>query len=232
MPAQSKADANETAMKVVDVLRPAVEGRLADIKASPELPVLTIFDTSIGQHDLIDSANFAIMKRYAFVSTKGNKGKMKEWSSIQGTRLRWLVGAPEVTILKTIFYKVNNLSLPATSASDKSDPASDLDLLLEDIYDDDFEVFSVQSEPCGDDCEVLDLISDDEGEVRLLHSLTVRCELDSARARDRLPKTFQEPKQSKLDTPVQDTSDLDASLAAAFGEVQPQLIGELRGCVA
>ena len=29
-----------------------------------ELPVLTIFDTSIGQHDLIDSANFAIMKRY------------------------------------------------------------------------------------------------------------------------------------------------------------------------
>ncbi|CAE7422077.1 unnamed protein product [Symbiodinium microadriaticum] len=231
MPAQSKADANETAMKVVDVLRPAVEGRLADIKASPELPVLTIFDTSIGQHDLIDSANFAIMKRYAFVSTKGNKGKMKEWSSIQGTRLRWLVG----------------YLCKATSASDKSDPASDLDLLLEDIYDDDFEVFSVQSEPCGDDCEVLDLISDDEGEVRssksadesdeelevrLLHSLTVRCELDSARARDRLPKTFQEPKQSKLDTPVQDTSDLDASLAAAFGEVQPQLIGELRGCVA
>ena len=82
-------------MKVVDVLRPAVEGRLADIKACPvtwpgvdwgcscvvisrsvhvcvcvylniskERSIVTIYDVGMGQQDLTDSANFAIMKRY------------------------------------------------------------------------------------------------------------------------------------------------------------------------
>ncbi|CAE7798135.1 unnamed protein product, partial [Symbiodinium necroappetens] len=232
----------EDAMKVVDVLRPAVEARLADIKASSDRPVVTVYDATMGQQDLIDPANFAIMKRYvpmlltgttlpnpkilsckdhraamlyvgsaygfwsqAFVSARGNKGKMKDWSALQGTRLRWLVSylckviyrtpfarTPEVTILKTIFYKVNNMSLPtrkpSSSSVDSEVPSeivSDVEFDEEDeeIIDDDLEICSVQSEPHGDDGGDLPVtvdVSDDEGEAEAPRHAELSMEVPSA----------------------------------------------------
>ncbi|OLP95130.1 hypothetical protein AK812_SmicGene22763 [Symbiodinium microadriaticum] len=86
----------DVALKVVDVIRPVVESRLAEIRADA---------VNLGEQDLVDPGNHSLMKRLV-----GYLCKVIHRTPFART--------PEVTILKTIYFKAPSEAVSEDSIQD------------------------------------------------------------------------------------------------------------------
>ncbi|CAE7639310.1 unnamed protein product [Symbiodinium sp. KB8] len=99
----------DVALKVVDVIRPVVESRLAEIRADA---------VNLGEQDLVDPGNHSLMKRLVGYLCK----------VIQRTPF---ARTPEVTILKTIYFKA-----PSEAVSEDSIQATaDVSFVKEELIE-------------------------------------------------------------------------------------------------